>query len=925
MKSFFRKLVWLFQRRRKEAEVYEELQFHLEEEAEERKAEGVAPEQAKWAAHSSLGNVTLIQENVRRVWLWVFLEQFVQDIRYALRMVRKNPVFTLLATLSLALGIGANTAIFSFMDALFLRNLPVSDPASLVVLNWHAHYRTDADKRMSQQIPVIQSMSGTTYDDSTGRTAGIFPFVAFELLQKELSQQKDSAVLSNLFAYMPAGVLNLTIQNQGTLVRGEYVSGEYFQGLNVRPLEGRLIFSEDDKVAAAPVVVLSAGLSKRAFGTGDAVGRSILINDHPFTVAGVAPPEFFGVDPAVMPDFYLPMHANLLLKKDGFYSPADAYLNPHFYWIQMMGRLRPGVSLAQAQIALAPVFHQWVKGTAADDRARENLPALVLQEGAGGLDTLRRHFSKPLYVLLTLVALILAIACANVANLLLARAEARRREIAVRLSLGAGRLRILRQLLTESILLASFGGVLGILIAFWGIRFLTVLLARSSNRFTLHADLNWHVLGLTAGLSLFTGVLFGLAPALRSTRADVAPALKLVGAREPGSLARFGLSHVLMVSQIALALLMLVAAGLFVRTLKNLQSVEIGFNRDNMLLFELNARQAGHKEPEILTFYNDLQKKFSALPGALNVSLSQNSLLEAGTGYPVTLPGQPPDEATRILFIGPDFFKTMQIPMLSGRDLNQHDQPASAPVVIVNEVFAQKNFGNLNPLGRPLFFHHNGTEHEMEIIGVSRNARYGGLKQSIPPVVYIPYNQNYPQLRQMVYVLRTAGDPLAYVNSVRQLVHQADPHVPVADVRTQAGEIDESMGQEITFAKLCTAFAMLALIIACVGLYGTVSYNIARRTVEIGIRMALGAQRGSVVRMVLREVCVLAALGVAISIPTAFATSRFLKSFLFGMKPNDLQTLTFAVMTLLSAALLAGYLPARKASRIDPMIALRHE
>jgi macrolide transport system ATP-binding/permease protein len=924
MKAYIRKLIWVFQRRRKEDEIREELQFHLEEDRDERQAEGVAPEQAKWAAHRDLGNVTLIEENVRRVWLWVFVEQLAQDIRYALRMVRKNPVFTILATLSLGLGIGANTAIFSFVDALLLRALPVSDPSSLVVLNWHAHYH-GASPRISQQVPVVQSLSGTTYDDPTGPNSGIFPYPAFKFFQQELSQQKQNAGFSSLFAYMPAGILNLTIHDQASRANGEYVSGEYFYGLNVRPLAGRLILSGDDKVGATPVVVLSAGLSRKTFGAGDAVGQSILINNHPFTVVGVTPPEFFGVDPARVPELYLPMHANLLLGGTWFTWAAKDYLDPHFYSTQMMGRLRPGVGLQQAQTVLAPVFHQWVKSTATDDRALENLPTLALQEGAGGLDTLRRRFSKPLYVLLTLVALILAIACANVANLLLARAEARRREIALRLSLGAGRLRILRQLLTESILLASFGGVAGILIAFWGIRFLTVLLARGDNGFALRAGLSWHVLCLTAGLSLLTGVLFGLAPALRSTSPDVAPALKQVGAREPGSLARFGLSHVLVVSQIALSLLMLVAAGLFVRTLKNLQSVEIGFNRDNMLLFELDAKQAGHKTPEMLTFYDDLQKTFSALPGVQSVSLSHDSLLAAGTGYPISVPGGEPDEATKILFIGPKYFATMQIPVLAGRDLNEDDQPGTAPVVILNEVFAQKNFGKLNPLGRHLFFQHNGAKQEMEIIGISRNAHYGGVKQTIPPVVYIPYNQGFPQLQQMIYVLRTAGDPLAYVNSVRQIVHKADPHLPVADVRTQAGEIDESISQEITFAKLCTAFAVLALIIACVGLYGTVSYNIARRTMEIGIRMALGAQRVSVVWMVLREVCLLAVLGLAVSIPTTFATTRFLQSFLFQMKANDPVTLGFAIITLLSFALIAGYLPARRASRIDPMIALRHE
>jgi predicted permease len=830
----------------------------------------------------------------------------------------------LLAAVSLALGIGANTAIYSFMDSLLLRSLPVSDPASLVVLNWHAQPRGGPDQRMSQVVPVVQAMSGSIYGDDAklgdGPTAGIFPYPAVELLQ-----QKSGPVLSSLFAYMPAGILHLTIKEGADLARGEYVSGDYFRGLSVPPVAGRLILSEDDRAGAPPVVVLGPGLSQRRFGeAANAVGQSILINNLPFTVVGVTPPEFFGVDPAAVPDFYLPMHTNLLLEGSGERGPAKEYLDPNFYWIQMMGRLRPGVSMAQAQAVLAVPFQQWVAGIAATDKERANLPSLMLREGGGGLDTLRRRFSKPLYVLLTLVGLILAIACANVANLLLARAAARRAEIALRLSVGASRLRIVRQLLTESVLLAFLGGSLGILVAVWGIRFLTLLLVNGDTHFVLHPDLNWHVLCVTAALSLLTGVLFGLAPALQSTRVDVLPALKQVRASESRSRIRLGLSHVLVVSQIGLSLLMLAAAGLFVRTLVNLKSVELGFNRENVLLFELNARQAGHKDPEISTFYGDLQNKFSAVPGVLSASLSHEPLIDAGTGFPISVHGAPEDEANRILFIGPEFFKTMQIPVLSGRELEERDQAGSAPVAIVSELFAKKNFGNQSPLGQHIVQEYP-TRRDMEIVGVARNAHYGGLKEDVPPVVYIPYNQGAWPPRQMVYALRTAGNPLAYVKTVREIVHQADARVPLSNINTQVADIDQTIHQEIIFAKLCTAFAVLALVIACVGLYGTMAYNVARRTGEIGIRMALGAQRGAVVWMVLREVFALAAVGLLISVPAAFAISKLIKSFLFGMKPNDPLALTAAIMTLLGAALLAGYLPARRASRIDPMIALRHE
>jgi macrolide transport system ATP-binding/permease protein len=924
MNSFFRKLRWFTQRRNKEAELLEELQFHLAEEAEQRRGDGLLEEEARWAARRELGNLTLVEENTRAAWGWTILEQLGQDVRYAFRTIIANKLFTLLAVSSLALGIGANTAIFSFMDSILLRSLPVSDPESLVVLNWHA--------KATGRDFVMRAMSGSTWGDSRrGTTAGIFPFPAFELFKKY------DSIFSTVFAHCQnrhVTRLNLTIKGQADLASGWNVSGDYFRGLGVAAEAGRLISPDDDRAGAPPVAVVSYGFSQRRFGgAANAAGQPILIDNLPFTVVGVTPPEFFGVDPAAAPDVYLPLHTiELLGAGHQFGFRPEAYFDRNYYWIQIMGRLRPGVSRAQAQAMLAPSFQQWVASTAANDRERANLPALVVNEGTGGLDSLRRQYSQPLHVLMTLVGLILGLACANTANLLLARAASRAREMALRLSVGASRGRIVRQLLTESVLLASLGGVFGVLFAIWGIRFLTLLLANGRANFTLRAELNWHVLAAAAALSVLTGVLFGLAPALQATRVDVLPAMK--GTRTGQSQTRrpFGrvsLSHIFVVGQIAISLVMLVAAGLFVRTLSNLQSIELGFNRENVLLFQVDARKAGHKDPEIAAFYGDLRKRFSAIPGVRSASLGQTSLIQSGHGLPISVVGAPRDPANRYLTVGPAFFATMQIPILAGRDFQESDRPGAPAVAVINEVFAKTNFGDRNPLGQRLILREAGKGNriarDMEIVGVSANARYGGLKRDIPPVVYIPYDQGYPQPDQMVYTLRTSGDPLQYVNSVREIVRPADARVPVSEVRTLAADIDRTINQEITFAKLCSGFAILALVIACVGLYGTVSYNVTRRTGEIGIRMALGAQRGGVVRMVLREVLVLAAAGLAIGMGTALVTSKFVESFLYGMKPNDPLALTLAVMTLLGAALLAGYVPARKASLIDPMTAVRHE
>jgi macrolide transport system ATP-binding/permease protein len=910
MIAFFRKLKWLVRRRDREAELQEELQFHLNEEAEQRHATGLDDVSAYHAARRDLGNVTLVQENTRSAWGWTMIEQLAQDLRYAVRTMLTNKAFCALAILSLALGIGANTAIFSFMDSILMRSLPVADPESLVVLNWHA-------KSAKWGSFVMHSINGNTYDDpKSGTTAGIFPFPAFELFSR------SDSIFSTVFAYHPARALNIIFKGNADLENGEYVSGDYFRGLAVAPAAGRLIIPDDDRTGAPPVVVISFALSERRFGgPANAAGQSILINNVPFVVVGVTPPGFFGVDPGAAPDVFLPIHVEAI--------EGDLYTDRNYYWAQVMGRLRPGVSLLQARAVLGPTFHQWVASTASTDVERANLPELRVDPGAAGLDSLRREYSKPLYVLLALAGLILAIACANVANLLLARAASRRREIALRLSVGAGRFRVVRQLLTESLLLASLGGAFGILFAIWGVRFLTVLLANGQINYTLHAELNWHVLSVAIALSLLTGVLFGLAPALQSTRVDVISAMKEVRAGGPSASRRISLSHVLVVGQIALSLLMLVAAGLFVRTLTNLESIEVGFNRESLLLFQLDARKAGHKDPEIAAFYADLQKRFSTIPGVSDVSLSNQPLIEAGFGLALLIPGKVPDARNRMLVVGPGFFRTMQIPILAGRDIDEHDQPGSKGVAIVSEYFAKLNFGDENPLGQEVRLRgdakHPETGRDMEIVGICRNVRYGGLRDKARPVIYIAYNQGYPRLQQMVYELRTTGDPLRHVTAVREIVHQADPLVPVTDLKTQVAEIDQTINQEIVFAELCTAFAMLALVIAWVGLYGTVSYNVARRTGEIGIRMALGARRGNVVWMVLRGVLMLAIVGLAVSIPTALVTTKFVASFLYGMKPNDPVAMTVAVAILVIAALVAGFLPARRASRIDPMVALRHE
>jgi predicted permease len=922
--SFLRKIRWWRERRRREEELREELRFHLDEETDARRGDGLSEDEAAWAARRELGNATLIQEDARVTWSWAVLEQLAHDVRFGLRGMRQNRVFTTLAAVSLALGIGANTAIYSFMDAILLRSLPVADPASLVVVQWRSKAVAWGASRF-----VLHAMDGTTYDDPWGTTAAIFPFPAFEPLRTA-----SAPVLSSLFAHKPAGGLNVMVGSEAELARGEYVSGDFFDALEVRPAAGRLIQADDDRAGAAPVAVLSMGYSQRRFGgAASAIGRAMVVNNVPVTVVGIAPQEFFGVDPATAPQVYLPMQTGPQVQARSVRT-VDFH-DPNYYWVEMMGRLRPGVGIDEAASALAGPFAQWVASTATSDDERGNLPVLRLEAGAAGLDSLRRQYSKPLYVLLTMVGLILAIACANTASLLLARSEARAREIAVRQSLGAGRWRIVRQLLTESVLLAALSGALGVWIAVAGIRVLTRLLANGQEGFTLHAELNWHVLAVTLALSCLCGVLFGLAPALQATRPAPMPKLKdrALGAPRTRRLAGFrrvGSRQTLVVAQIALSLLLLFMAGLFVRTLSNLQRVVLGFNRDNVLLFDVNAPQAGLPAPRVAEFYAELRHRLGELPGVYGATLSHASLIRAGRGHPVTVDGQPVGRGTRILWTGPDFFRTMQIPIERGREIAEGDRPETQPVAVVSERFARANFGDLDPIGRRLevggSLSVGGLPRVLEIVGVAANAQYGGLKRDNPPVVYVSYAQvPAPELGAVTYALRTASDPLAYSGTIRRLVHEADARLPVTELRTQAAEIDQTINQEIVFARLCTAFAVLALTIACVGLYATMAYVVARRTSEIGIRMALGAGQRSVTWMVLREVCALTALGLAIALPATLATSRLVESLLFRTSPNDPQALALASAILLMATLAAGYGPARKAARVDPVVALRHE
>jgi macrolide transport system ATP-binding/permease protein len=709
-------------------------------------------------------------------------------------------------------------------------------------------------------------------------------------------------------------------------VKGHYVTGNYFQGMAIAPAAGRLIQPADDLSAPESVVVLSHAFSQRHFGdAGAAVGRVVQVNGKPFTVIGVTPPAFFGAEPGAVPDLYLPMRAQMIAEPGS--RTNETYLDDHFYWVEIMARLKPGIDVARAQTLLGARFHSYVEGTAGTDEQKKDLPALALQSGARGLDGLQRQYARPIYVLVTMVGLILLIACANIANLLLGRAATRQREIAVRLSIGAGRWRIIRQLLTESVLLSLLGGALGVAIAWWGVGVLTSLLAGSREHFTLHAQLNWTVLSVTGAISMLTGVIFGLMPAVQATRLQILPALKVVRSGEPSAgSGRLRLASALIVAQVALSLCLLVAAALFGRTLSKLNGIEVGFDRDNVLLFTVRPQTAGYAGPAVNRLYETTRERLAALPGAESVSLSSRPFpMGGGTMTRVTIEGGATTPAGRpqsavIASVGPDFFRTMHMPLPAGRDFRPQDAGTAPRVVVVNRLLARQ-FGLENPVGRTLAM----RSERFEIVGLVDDALAFQLVEERRPMMYFSYLQAPSPASQMTYEVRVARNPMALTGPVRDLMRQIDPGLAMHEVKTQAAHIDQAIRREITLARLGSACAVLALIIACVGLYGTVASNVARRTNEIGIRMALGAPARRIIRLVMTETLVATALGLAAGLALSVASARYAKTLLFGIEPTDPVAIAIAIAALVACGLVAVLIPAHRATRVDPLAAVRQD
>lgn len=894
------KLQGLFRRRRNAQRLDDEIQFHLDQQLAENVAAGMSPQEARYAATRTFGNPTFLKEEARDAWGWIWLEQTAQDLRYGARMLRKSPGFTAVAVLTLALGIGANTAIFSLIDAVMLRMLPVERPEELMQVRYEE---------------LDWSGEGARFTNP---------------LWEQVRDRQD--VFSGAFSWATER-FDLSRGGAVHLANGTWVSGDYFDTLRLRPAVGRLISTSDDQRGCPGVAVLSYGFWQDHYaGAADAIGSTLSLNGHPFEVIGVAPPGFFGLDVGEKFDVAIPICAAAIF--DGKEGRLDSR---SWWWLKLAGRLKPGISRAQASARLKvpspAIFAATLPAgfSAAGKRGFLN-HRLVVAPAATGLSALHREFEHPLKVLMAVTGLVLLIACANIAGLTLARAAARTTEVAVRQCLGASRLRLTRQLLTECVLLSSAGALLGIVFARWGADLLVRYISTIKNTVFLDLSLDGSVLGFTAAISAVTCILFGLLPALRSPRVSLTSAMKgsqpLVGERPE----RFRAQRGIVASQVALSLVLLVAAALLLRSFAKLATLDIGFDRNNVLLVHSNLKTAKVPSEQQLAIFEEIETRLRALPGVVSVGRSVVTPIQGGgwnnwirTDWSKALTGH--DALSWFNGVSPGYFRTLRMTVLAGRNFNDADTNTSPPVAVVNQALARRFFPNLNPIGRTLRITDDmGGEPgpSIEVVGIVNDAKYESVRDDRDLTVFLPASQVPAKFSAQTFELRVAVPPSALVGPIQTAVAGVDREIPL-EFHTFAQQVNDSLVQERLLALLSSFFGGLALLLAMVGLYGALSYLVARRQAEFGIRMALGAESGAILALVMRNVAVILAGGVIAGVFLSLGATRVLASLIFGLGPHDPIALAAAIALLSVVACVASFLPARRATRVDPMVALRYE
>jgi putative ABC transport system permease protein len=899
----------LFRRSKQEAQLDSELRFHVEQRTADNIAAGMNADEARRSALAQFGGLEYIKEETRDARGTHFVETLLQDIRFAFRILRKTPLITSIALLSLALGIGANTAIFSLIDAVMLRMLPVQNPEQLV--------------RIQRRSPKSGRLDSSVTNP----------------IWEQVRDHQDA--FSGVIAWDPE-TFDLADGGEVNNINGIYASGDYFAVLGVRPAAGRLMAASDDVRGCRGVAVLGYGFWQSHYGGAEsAVGSSIRLNGHSFPIVGVAQRGFFGTDVGEKLDVAIPICAEATL--DG----KDSWLDVRDDWLlMMMGRLRPGMTVEQADARMKVISPQLL-----DAVVPQSWPAnyqemfrrytLVVSPGAtgtGGFRNIRGQYGLPLVVLMFVVGLVLLIACANIASLLLARSAARQKEIAVRLALGASRGRLIRQVLTESIVLSGGGAILGVLFARWGSALLVRFVSTQQNQMFLDLQMDGRVLVFTITITVLCGLLFGILPALRSTRVDAMSAMKEGQAQAAGGRSHSSAVRWIVAAQVALSLILLIGTGLFIRTFTNLMTRNAGFDRNNVLMVETNVHNAGLAEPALAPLYGQMLAKLRALPGVVSASQCWiTPLSHHAWENDVSVPGHPLPHGvelpTLLNWVTPGYFKTMRTHLLEGRAFDARDTATSTPVVVVNQSLARvvRYFGRQSPIGQPLMVGVVASEaremlkQPVEIIGVVQDARYRSLNEGPALEAYFPLSQILGNVDEnTTFEIRTAITPGALIPAVRDVMASVNKSASL-QFTTLNREADDSVSQEHLMAILSGFFGGLALLLTAIGIYGVMAYVVTLRTHEIGIRMALGAQQGSILRLVMRDAVIVLAAGISAGLLGSIWITQLVKGLLFGLKPNDPWTIALAIAALLCVALVATYIPARRAMRVDPMVALRYE
>jgi predicted permease len=903
LSELLRRLWMLMRRQQFDADLEEEMRLHLELREQDQIQAGLSPREARQTASRRFGNATVLMEKSHMAWGWDWLESFVQDTAYGSRSMLRSPAVTMVALLSLALGIGANTAIFSLLNAVMLRSLPAKDPAQLILLGkGNASGITDEFARTElYSYPFYRQMRGENQVFS--ETAAIF------------------SMTNDVHGFVEG-------RTESERMNVQLVSGTYFTTLGVGAFAGRIFNDADDNSEGDhPVAVISYAWWKRSLARDpNVLNRKLKLGATTYNIIGVAPPEFFGTKVGEAPDIWVPLS---MVK--GVPPNFGGYKDNFSESLLIMARLKLGISISEATSNVNLLYQQILRGFPDAKLSQENLQKLdrarvPLTPMVTGLSSLRRQFSEPLQILMAVVALVLLIACANIANLLLARSTARARELAVRQALGARRSRLIRQLITESLLLALAGGVLGIALASVANRLLLRMVSGGLDTIPLDVSIDTRLLLFTLVVTIATALIFGTIPAFRATRLQLTDTLK-AGRGPQGTSGKNPLAQALVMSQVALSLVLMVGAGLFLRSLANLNNVDTGFNKENVLRLDIDSSSAGYTpgEPREVALIQQIEERVSALPNVKAASFSAFTFHEGSWNSNVVIPGKNVDQDISVKHnvVGAGYLATMQIPLLAGRNFSPSDTSTSQTVAIISEHTAKTLFPLGNPIGRHYGLGDNKPENDVTVIGVAKDVKFGDLAEEPVNLDYIPYTQHPWGFGD--FEVRYAGGFAPVADAAQQTIHSIDHNLPITRVTTLDEQVARSITNQRLVAQLSAFFGLLAVFLSCIGIYGVMSYVVTRRTNEIGIRMALGAGRSIVLWMMLHETLIPVASGIVIGVPVALAGNRLVSNMLFELKPTDPVTLVSATLVLVVVAAIAGYLPARRASMVDPMVALRYE